>query len=75
MYRALGELQSPEFLLLFLVTSYIWNDKLCPRTEKFTWEKEILVQWQILDMFIIHKQWVLLVFLSHLLAICIRTNH
>lgn len=25
---------SPECLLLFLVSSYVWNDKLCPRTEK-----------------------------------------
>lgn len=53
----------------------MWNDKLCPRTEKLTWEKEILIQWKILDMFIIHKQWILFYFFECCsLAVCIRTN-
>ena len=39
MYRALNELQPPECLLLFLVSSYVLNDKLCPRTEKLAWKR------------------------------------
>ena len=39
MYWALNELQSPECLSLFLASSYVWNDKLCPRTEKLAWKR------------------------------------
>lgn len=42
---------------------------------KLTWKKEILIQRKILDMFIIHKQWILLFLFVCFLASFIGYMH